>query len=395
MDAEVLRKLPTIQRFFQISETGEMPEGVRLFLSALQEITIPAGEDIVRYGADCEDGMYIILSGTCNVFSKEGKQINTTMGEGDFIGELGLMNDQPRGATVRAETDVRCANISKKLFEEIGAANKKLYGSFLSMLYHRTTHLMLEQERIRTELSVATRIQDDILEHDFSAFNGLDHVKIYACTRPAKEMGGDFYDVFMVDDTHLCFLIADVSGKGVPAAMFMSMAKIHLKNYTSLGLPLAEVASRTNEQLCYKNKTGMFVTVFLCVLDLVTNELRFINAGHDLPYFRAKDGAFSMLTAKANLVFGMMERARYREQSVTLAPGDSLYLYTDGVNEAVNEQEEILGNRRLEEALNANSALCPEPEAFTNRMYEVIDTYAGAAEQADDITMLYITRCES
>lgn len=392
MDAEVLRKLPEIREFFQIEETGDMPEGVRLLLSSMQEITIPAGEDIVRYGADNDDGMYIILSGTCNVFSKEGKQINTTMGEGSLIGELGLMNDQPRSATVRALTDVRCANISKQLFEEIGSTNKKLYGAFLSMLYNRTTHLMLEQERIRTELAVATKIQDDILEHDFSVFNALDHVKLYACTRPAKEMGGDFYDVFMVDDTHLCFLIADVSGKGIPAAMFMSMAKIHLKNYTSLGLPLDEVANRTNAQLCYKNELGMFVTVFLCVLDLVTNELRFINAGHDRPYLRTKGGTFSMLPAKANLVFGMMERARYKEQTVTLAPGDSLYLYTDGVNEAVNEKEETLGNQRVEEALNANLAHCAEPKAFTDRLYEVIDAYAGAAEQADDITMLYISR---
>ena len=107
---------------------------------------------------------------------------------------------------------------------------------------------------------------------------------ITADMRPAKEVGGDFYDVFMVDDTHLCFAIADVSGKGVPAALFMSMAKIHIKNYASLGLPLDEVAFRVNNQLCYKNEEGMFVTAFICVLNLETNEMKFINAGHNPPF---------------------------------------------------------------------------------------------------------------
>lgn len=392
MDAQVLRKLSTIRDFFGISEEGEIPEGVRLFLEAMQEITITAGNDIVVCGADCEDGMYIILDGTCDVFNANGDRINASLGEGDFIGELGLMNDAPRGATVRAVTDVRCANISKKLFDEIGQSNRKIYGSFMTMLYNKTTNLVRKQQRIESELEIATRIQDGILEHDFTEFNKLDHIKIKACARPAKEMGGDFYDVFMVDDTHLCFLIADVSGKGVPAAMFMSMAKVHIKNYTTLGLPLAEVASRTNDQLCYKNKEGMFVTVFLCVLDLETNEMKFINAGHDLPFICKKDGEWEMITAKRNLVFGLMGGVPYKEQSMELAPGDSFYLYTDGVNEAINEAEELYGVERLRDALNKFNADAEDVDKFVDDMYNELDTYAGKAEQADDITMVYVTR---
>ena len=392
MDAEVLRQIPSIREFFGIDDSGELPEGVKLFLTAMQEVDIPAGTDIVTCGADCDDGMYIILSGVCDVFSGDGVLINTGLTTGDFIGELGLMNEQPRGATVRAKTDVVCANISKQLFDELGQENRKIYGSFMSMLYNKTTKLVTEQQRIRSELEIATRIQDGILEHDFSAFNELPDIKIQACARPAKEMGGDFYDVFFVDEDHLCFLIADVSGKGVPAAMFMSMAKIHIKNYTSLGLPLAEVAERTNQQLCYKNKEGMFVTVFLCVLDVKTGELSFINAGHDLPYISEQGGNFHMVKAKANLIFGLMDGVPYREQKMTLAPGDAIYLYTDGVNEAINEKEEPFGNERVAEALNRHLDVADNAEAFVEEMYKEIDTFAGAAEQADDITMVYVTR---
>ena len=392
MDVERLSKMQSIRKFFVIEDGKEIPEGVRLFLSAMKEVSIPKGQDIVTYGADCEDGMYIILSGTCEVLSKDGQRINTFLKEGDFVGELGLMNDQPRGATVRALTDVSCANISKQLFEEIGSSNRKIYGSFMTMLYHRTTHLVKEQERVRAELSVASRIQDGILEHDFTEFNKLDNINLYACTRPAKEMGGDFYDMFMIDEDHLCFLIADVSGKGIPAAMFMSMAKIHIKNYASLGLPLDEVAIRTNDQLCYKNEEEMFVTVFLCVLDLKTNELQFINAAHGSPYISKAGGEFSAPKVKTNIAFGIYEGIKYKLQSTTLEPGDSIYIYTDGVNEATNLQWEMFGNERLEQALNENMDLSADPKALVDKLYTVIDDFAGEADQADDITMVYLTR---
>ncbi|MCR4586072.1 MAG: SpoIIE family protein phosphatase [Lachnospiraceae bacterium] len=392
MDIERLSRMPSIRKFFAIEDGGDIPEGVRLFLSAMQEVKIPAKSDVVTYGAGCEDGMYIILSGSCEVLSASGEKINTSLGEGDFVGELALMNDQPRSATVRAVTDVSCANISKQLFEEIGSSNRKIYGSFMTMLYNRTTHLVKEQERVRTELAVASRIQDGLLEHDFSEFNELDHVKLYACTRPAKEMGGDFYDMFMIDEDHLCFLIADVSGKGIPAAMFMSMAKIHIKNYASLGLPLDEVAIRTNDQLCYKNEEEMFVTVFLCVLDLKTNELKFINAAHGSPFVSRAGGSFTAPKIKTNIAFGIYEGVKYIEQSMLLEPGDSIYIYTDGVNEANNKDWEMFGNERLEAALNQNKELLAEPEKLVGRLYGEIDAFAGEAEQSDDITMVYLTR---
>lgn len=391
MNAEYLRTLPTIREFFKIKETGELQEGTRLLLEAMTEITIPSGQDIVTFGKPSDDGMYIILEGTTDVLDKEGKLINT-LGAGDFIGELGLINDDTRGATVRASGQVRCANISKALFDEIAMKNRKIYGSFMNMLYTKTTKLVTEQERIKSELEIATRIQAGCLEDDFTKVNQLPNVNLTARMRPAKEVGGDFYDVFMIDDTHLCFLIADVSGKGVPAALFMSMAKIHIKNYAALGLPLAEVVSRANDNLCYKNEEGMFVTAFICVLDIETGDVKFVNAGHNLPFLSQGDGEFCMLQAKANLVLGLMDGIPYREQHLQLNPGDCIYLYTDGVTEALNPKQELLGDDYLKNMLNRHREDSANVEEFVQAMYREVDDFADGETQADDITMVYLSR---
>ncbi len=391
MDSERLMQIKTIREFFKINPDSELSEGTRLFLDAMKETDIPAGKDIVTYGADSEDGMYIILEGIADVYSVDGKLINT-LGVGDFIGELGLINDDKRGATVRARNDVMCANISKNLFDEIALANRKIYGTFMNMLYTKTTKLVTEQERIKSELSIAARIQADCLENDFTEFNKLRYVKIIAHMRAAKEVGGDFYDMFMIDENHLCFLIADVSGKGVPAAIFMSMAKTHIKNYATLGLPLEEVAMRANNQLCYKNEAGMFVTAFICVLDLETDEVSFINAGHNKPFVVRGNGNFEMIEAKANLVLGMMEDVPYRRQVLKLERGDCIYLYTDGVTEALNPKQELLGDSYLEDMLNRHKEDAAEVEKFVDEMYAEVDAYADGEMQADDITMVYLSR---
>ena len=391
MNIEILRQVPAIQEFFNIEEDKALPEGTKLFLEAMSEVTISTGQDIVTYGNECDDGMYIILEGTTDVLSSSGQLINN-LGKGDFIGEMGLINDDKRGATVRATSEVVCANISKTLFEDMAASNKKLYGTFINMLYNKTTKLVTERERIKSELEVATRIQDSCLEHDFTEFNKLENVDVIAKMRPAKEVGGDFYDVFMIDDKHLCFLIADVSGKGVPAAIFMSMAKTYIKTYATLGLPLAEVATKANNQLCYKNDQGMFVTSFICVLDLDTNEVKFINAGHNRPFVKKVDGQFEMIPAKVNLVFGMMEDIPYREQSFVLNKGDCIYMYTDGVTEAVNPKDELLGDAYITQVLNKHIEKCCNVEQFVDTIFEEVDAFADGAMQADDITMVYLNR---
>lgn len=391
MNAEVLRNIPTIQEFFKIDPDGELKEGTRALLEAMEEVKINKGDDIVTLGATCEDGMYIILSGTTEVLDGKGNLINT-LSVGDFIGELGLINDDKRGATVRASSQVVCANISKNLFEEIAGRNRKIYGTFMNMLYTKTTKLVAEQERIKSELAVATKIQAECLENDFSEFNRLKDIKLKAAMRPAKEVGGDFYDMFMIDENHMCFLIADVSGKGVPAALFMTMAKTHIKNYATLNLPLSEVAERANNQLCYKNESGMFVTSFICVIDLRTDDVTFINAGHNRPFVIDEEGNFSMLPAKPNLALGMMEGIPYREQHFKLPKGGCIYMYTDGVTEALNKEQEFFGDSRLESVLNKHMNEADDVDCFVESMYKEVDDFAGGEMQADDITMVFLSR---
>lgn len=391
MNADYLRTIPTIQEFFKIDPAGELKEGTRILLEAMEEVEIKKGDDVVTLGATSEDGMYIILKGITEVLNAKGNLINT-LSVGDFIGELGLINDDIRGATVRAATDVVCANISKNLFEENAGRNRKIYGTFMNMLYTKTTKLVTEQERIKSELAVATKIQAECLEDDFSSFNILKDVKLKAAMRPAKEVGGDFYDMFMIDEEHLCFLIADVSGKGVPAALFMTMAKTHIKNYATLNLPLSEVAERANNQLCYKNESGMFVTAFICVLDLRTDDVTFINAGHNRPFVIDENGEFGMLPAKANLALGMMEGMPYREQHFKLSKGNCIYLYTDGVTEALNPSQEFFGDARLKDVLNAHMNKASDVDSFLENMYKEVDSFANGEMQADDITMVYLSR---
>ncbi len=391
MNVELLRTISTVQDFFRIKAEGEISESTRLLLEAMQEVVFEAGEDIVTLGAECEDGMYIITEGHTDVLNDRGECVNK-LGKGDFIGELGLINDDRRGATVRATDHVVCANISKPLFFEIADRNRKIYGMFMNMLYRKTEKLVADQERIKSELAIATKIQVGCLENDFTEFNRLKDIYVTADMRPAKEVGGDFYDIFMIDEKQLCFVIADVSGKGVPAALFMSMAKIHIKNYASVGLNLDEVAFRVNNQLCYKNEEGMFVTAFICVLNLETNELKFINAGHNPPFLMKGGEDFTMMKPKANLVLGMMEDVPYQVQSIMLEKGDVIYLYTDGVTEALNAQNELFGEERLENTLNRCSNRIDRSDSFMRRLYEEVDIFANGVSQADDITMLCLSR---
>lgn len=390
MDVNRLIKVDTIREFFKIEEGEPLNEGTRALLEAMEEVKFNPGDKIVCYGDGADAGMFIILEGQAEVLSREGAHINE-MNPGDFIGEVALINDGKRMATVVATSPMTCANISKELFEKIADANRKIYASFMYMLYTRTTKLVTEQQKIKSELDVATKIQSSLLEHDFSRFNSLPDVHIGAFMKTAKEVGGDFYDVFMIDDKHMCFLIADVSGKSVPGAMFMMMSKTHIKNYASLGMPLDEVVYRVNERLCENNRANMFVTLFVCTLDLETGIVSYVDAGHNLPYISKAGEEFKMLSCEANLVVGMMEDMPYKLQTLELKKGDRIFFYTDGVTEAMNRKDEFYTERRLEEALNSIDKNL-SPEEFLEENYRRVEEFTEGAEQSDDITMLYLAR---
>ncbi len=393
MDIEKLIKIDTIREFFNITDDKGVPEGARALLENMELAVFEKGDMIVTLGDTAESGMFIILEGNTEVLNKCNENINT-LGTGDFIGELALINDDKRAATVRALGHVECAHISKPLFEKIADMNRKIYAGFMNMLYVRTTRLVTQQQKIKAELDTATKIQESMLEHDFSDFNKLDNINIYAAMKPAKEVGGDFYDVFMIDKDRMCFLVADVAGKSVSGAMFMMMAKTHIKNYALLGMPINEVAFRANNALAENNKADKFVTAFLCVLNVYTGELEFADCGHNRPYISRKGGDFVMMTkeeAAADLVLGMMSDMPYRMQKTFLMPGDKMFLYTDGVTEAMNEAEEFFSDSGLAEALNAEDKEA-KPETFVENIFEKVTSFAGEASQSDDITMVYLSR---
>ena len=216
-------------------------------------------------------------------------------------------------------------------------------------------NMIKEQERIVKELSTARQIQRSVLPHIFPPFPDRKEIKLFASMDPARDVGGDFYDFFFVDEDHLCLVIADVSGKGIPAALFMMFAKRIIEDFTRMDHGPAEILEQTNDLLCDNNQAEMFVTVWLGILEISTGRLTCSNAGHEYPVIRKKDSGFELFKDKHSFVIGGIPGVPYKEYTLTMEPGDKIFVYTDGVPEAIDKNDEMFGARRMVEALNANA----------------------------------------
>jgi sigma-B regulation protein RsbU (phosphoserine phosphatase) len=245
-----------------------------------------------------------------------------------------------------------------------------------------------EKERIGTELSLARRIQASMLPHTFPPYPDRHEFDIYAVMHPAREVGGDFYDFFLIDDDHLGIVMADVSGKGVPAALFMMISKTILQSCAMLGRSAAEILTKTNEALCSNNQVEMFVTVWLGILEISTGKITAANAGHEYPVMKRKDGCFELFKDKHGFVIGGMDGVRYKEYTIQLEAGDQLFLYTDGVPEATDAQQQMFGTERMLAALNKESNV--SAERLLSNVQEAVGDFVKDAEQFDDLTMLCI-----
>ena len=248
------------------------------------------------------------------------------------------------------------------------------------------TRVTAEKERISTELSLAARIQMDMIPSVFPAFPDRKDFDIYASVEPAREIGGDFYNFFLIDETHLCAIIADVSGKGVPAALFMMASTIVLVDNARMGKSPAEILKSANEAICATNREEMFVTVWLGILDLETGKLTTANAGHEYPYLKQPGGAYEMVSDPHSFVVGGLEGIVYRNYEIMMEPGARLFVYTDGVVEATDKDEVLFGTERLLNALNKEPDA--EPEKLLANVKESVDKFVADAEQFDDMTML-------
>ncbi len=245
-----------------------------------------------------------------------------------------------------------------------------------------------ERERLGAEMDVAIRIQEDMLPGKFPPFPDRPEFDIYATMNPARGVGGDFYDFYLVDDDHLALVLSDVAGKGIPAALFMVMTKTLIKNraYLSIYHSTAEILRDVNRQLCEGNDSEMFATVWLCILEISTGKCKISNAGHEHPALRRKDGQFELVKYKHSMAVGTFPTVGFEEHEFRMQPGDTLFIYTDGVPEATKSDDELFGTRRMLEALNK------EPDADAEKLLanvkESIDEFVGEAPQFDDITML-------
>ncbi len=237
--------------------------------------------------------------------------------------------------------------------------------------------------RIDKELEYAKQIQLSALPTNFP--NGEDY-KIYAQMIAAKEVGGDFYDFYKLNDTTVVFLAADVSGKGIPAAMFMMTAKTIIKDLAESGIAVNDIFTKANEKLCENNESGMFVTAWMGIVDLTTGNVKIANAGHNPPLLKRADGSFEYLKVRAGFILAGMEGVRYRISEITLNPGDRLFLYTDGVPEATNTDNKLYGEDRLLSFMNQNASM--EATELLPALKANIDEFVGEAPQFDDITML-------
>lgn len=240
--------------------------------------------------------------------------------------------------------------------------------------------------RIDAELAFAKSIQHSALPSVFPPYPNRKDFDIYAGMYTAKEVGGDFYDFYFIGENSIAFLIADVSGKGIPAAMFMMTAKTLIKSYAESGMPIEEVFDNANATLCENNETGMFVTAWAGFMNLDTGEISYISAGHNPPIVIRKNGHAEYLKTRPNFVLAGMEGTKYHSHTMTLNPGDKIFLYTDGVTEAVNEQNVLFGEERLCSAVN--SAIDMDVRGLCTSVRDEISSFSGNASQADDITML-------
>ena len=269
--------------------------------------------------------------------------------------------------------------------ELLGTRFEQMTASLRSYI-ENLTRVTAEKERFGAELNIATKIQASMLPCIFPPFPDRAEFDLYATMIPAKEVGGDFYDFFMVDEDHLMVVIADVSGKGIPAALFMMTSKTLIRTLAQTGMTPAEVLNEANVRLCENNEAGMFVTAWIGLLTISSGRFAYANAGHNAPLLRRKNKEFQLLKSRPGFVLAGMEGIRYCQTETNLLPGDLLFLYTDGVTEAISPDEQLYGEERLQRILH--QAGSTDLKALLGNVKTDIDRFANGAPQFDDITML-------
>jgi len=343
---------------------------------------------ILFHKGDKADKMYYVNKGTLRLI-----EINKLIKKGEVIGELGILSPfKERMASAICEDDIELYTVGKDELMTLFNQNPSLALELIQLgIKHLSENLKAEteaKERIESELRIARDIQIHTLPRVFPTFQERKEFDIFASMEPAKEVGGDFYDFFFISENKLCFLIGDVSGKGVPAALFMMITKTLLKANALTGLSPENILSSVNEIIYPDNDTSMFISVFCAILDTQTGEVRIGNAGHD-PQLICRDGKnFEYMKLPRSFVLGPMEDSKFASAKLILKPNDVIFLYTDGVTEAMNPQKELFSKKRLQMTLS--NLKDKDVTGIIQGVREEIEKFAQGAPQYDDITMLVL-----
>ena len=292
---------------------------------------------------------------------------------GDLVGVIQVLNKKGGGAFDKRD---------ESLLEALGAH------ASVALERARLTDAYVDKQRIEEALKLARDIQMSILPQRFPAFPGRDEFEIFAAIEPAKEVGGDFYDFFFVDRDNLCFCIGDVSGKGIPASLFMAVTKTLIKAKTSRGMYPDEILSDVNQELCVDNDAAMFVTIFCGILNTRTGEVLYCNGGHNPPYIFSSGRAVEALDDNTGMALGVYEAASFSTRALTLNPGDGIFLYTDGVTEAMDIKGNFYTDDRLKRLLENQKGL-PIEDRLRITLSD-LKSFSSGAPPTDDITLLGI-----
>jgi len=366
-------------------ETAVTLDGSRWPLATMRKEHFAKGEYLFRIG-DLADKLFLIHKGQIRL-----PELDVVVQPGQILGEMGLFSPgRRRTASAVSEESVEAYTMGRDEVVQLFSLNPSLALELMQLSNKRfIQNLRAEteaKERIKSELRIAREIQVSMLPRTFPPFPDRTEFELYATMDPAEEVGGDFYDFFFVNPTRLCLVIGDVSGKGVPAALFMAVSKAFLRSEAMRDYPPHEVLSRVNKLLCPDNQMCMYVTVFCLMLDTRTGIAEFCNGGHAAPLLSSERGRVEQLETPQGVVLGVMDQAIYESRQRLLKKGDLLLLYTDGVTEATNPQYQLFSDKRLRDCLTPNPKR-PVAEVVAE-IRQKIGAYAQGQPQSDDITML-------
>ncbi len=312
---------------------------------------------------------------------------------GESVGEMAAIDARPRSASVVASQNSLVAILNGDRFldvvrqhGEIGVALLKHLSSMVRIGDDSVTELRVHNERMETELNIARNIQMSMIPLIFPPFPEHDEFTVFAVLEPAREVGGDFYDFFFIDEDRFCFCIGDVSGKGVPSALFMAVANTLIKSRATDDFSTASILTHVNDELSTDNKECMFVTLFIAIVNIVSGEVLLTNAGHIPPYILRRNGTLVRLDERHGPVIGVLEGMVYGENGVKMDPGDIFLLYTDGVTEAMDADNNMYSDERLLKSLKAMEA--DTVENVVKEIVTSVETFEDGVAQTDDVTVM-------